>query len=295
MFYRIGSADEYLYHYTSAEKLLKYILPSRSLRMGPFASTNDPRETKDWVFGFGRRAGPLDIEEIRKLGSAATKAAKSKAKVICFVRDASGGVGMEPNAIYERGFCRPRMWAQYAQNHTGACLVFDSKMLRQALAESVSNPRDLFEQHVTYLNRSRAPSLTDNPFILDIDAIRRRGVRDSVRAHIDRHWQALFFEKMMDWSDEREHRWMLWEADSEAHYFGFQNALVGIVLGTDFPTESMNKVLAFQEQYNVARVGQIHWTNGVPQILLLSPTRASSKRRSLMDVVRSLLSRGGRK
>jgi len=275
MLYNLSSVDKYLYQYRSAKTLVEHILPTQSLRMGPFAFTNDPRETKDWVFGYGTRNGPLDIEQIKRVEQEATQTAKSKSKVICFVRDGADGVGMELNAIYERGFCRPRMWAQYAQNHTGACLVFQSNSLRKALSDSISNPADLFEADVAYLDRSRAQSLQNNPFILDSDAIRQHGVREAVRAHVHRYWRALFFEKMKDWSDEREHRWVLWEADNDFHHFSFRHSLVGIVLGPDFPSEFLDPVFTFSEQYKSAEVAQIQWINGVPQILRLHRPRSS--------------------
>jgi hypothetical protein len=275
MLYNLASADECLYQYRSAETLVKHILPTGSLRMGPFALTNDPRETKDWVFGYGTRNGPLDIEEVKRVEREITQTAKSKSKVICFVRDGTGGVGMEPNAIYERGFCRPRMWAQYAQNHTGACLVFQSNSLRRALTDSISNPADLFEGDVAYRDRSRGPSLQNNPFIIDLDAIRQHGVREAARAHVHQYWRDLFFEKMKDWSDEREHRWVLWEADSDFHHFRFRDSLVGIVLGPDFPSEFLDPVFTFSEQYKSSEVAQILWINGAPQILLLHRPRSS--------------------
>ena len=48
----IGHKDhtKYLYHYTSIDKLENYIFKSRKLRFSPYASTNDPKESKDWAF-----------------------------------------------------------------------------------------------------------------------------------------------------------------------------------------------------------------------------------------------------
>jgi hypothetical protein len=44
----VGEPSTVLFHYTSRATALEYTLPGMSLRMGPFANVNDPREAKDW-------------------------------------------------------------------------------------------------------------------------------------------------------------------------------------------------------------------------------------------------------
>lgn len=44
--------------------------------------------------------------------------------------------GSEPNPIlglHERGFARARMWAQYADNHTGVCMVLRRNAFEDAV------------------------------------------------------------------------------------------------------------------------------------------------------------------
>ncbi len=52
LWYALQREDRYLYHYTRAETLVDHILPSESLRFSRFQNVNDPRESKDWVFGY---------------------------------------------------------------------------------------------------------------------------------------------------------------------------------------------------------------------------------------------------
>ena len=52
LWYALQREDRYLYHYTRAETLVNHILPSESLRFSRFQNVNDPRESKDWVFGY---------------------------------------------------------------------------------------------------------------------------------------------------------------------------------------------------------------------------------------------------
>lgn len=124
-------AHKYLYHYTSREVLLEYILPSEKIKMSQFGLTNDPRESKKWSFTivFPGIVYPLNSNEVNSIIDKANLLVKEYCKVICFTRD-------DPNIeklhhghkIYGRGYAHPRMWAQYAKRHTGVCIVFDKKI-----------------------------------------------------------------------------------------------------------------------------------------------------------------------
>lgn len=48
MIEHVTQTDEFLYHYTTVDKALNYILKSRMLRFGAYANSNDPKETKIW-------------------------------------------------------------------------------------------------------------------------------------------------------------------------------------------------------------------------------------------------------
>jgi Protein of unknown function (DUF2971) len=267
-FYQLKYANDYLYHYTRAGTLLSKILPSRRLRMGAMTTTNDPRESKDWMFGFGTDAtfDGVTGKQFSELEKEATTIAKNNCKVVCFTRDGPGGVGFEIDGIYDRGFCKPRMWAQYADNHTGVCLIFDLAKLRETVRASVPDTSVLYEGDVHYRNRSRAPSLADNPFILNFDAIRRSGLEVTVRDHVRHYWRELFFEKLRDWGDEKEYRWVLWDTQHDQHLFDFKDSLVAILLGPSFAASDKPAVGDFQKDLGF-EVGVLNWKNGVPEVL----------------------------
>ncbi len=140
----IDSKDRYLYHYTKSKTALCKILPSGTLRMSPFTETKDPRENKDWVFGLGTAqqqgfaGAPIEETETIMRGRA-TKLAKSTCKLLCFTEDEEQGVPGGIGAIYARGFCHPRMWAQYAEAYTGVCMIFDREQLRNAIRRSLES------------------------------------------------------------------------------------------------------------------------------------------------------------
>ena len=231
--------------------------------MNSLAYTNDPRESKRWTFGLRTNSHFTEESE----GEWAelerrTTLAKSGFKVICFSTDSPNSKGMEVDHIWERGYCRPRMWSQYAENHKGACLVFDRSELRTHLKASISSDTDLFEATVRYQNRSQGPSLENNPFILNYDSLKSIGAEQTLLAHVERYRKELFFEKATDWSHESEYRFLIWDRGHDAHIVPFGSALKGIVLGESFPEQRLGGL-----SLNNLDIGRLRWKNGVPEVV----------------------------
>lgn len=278
LFYNITSPDEFLYHYTNEDALFNKILPRNNLRMGPIACTNDPRETKDWQFGLGtnRHFNDLSEEKWAQLEKGATRATKKHAKLICFTVDSENASHILIDHIWERGFCRPRMWAQYAQDHKGVCLIFDHKKLRSSLQATCPPGSFLIGSNVTYRNRSQAPSLKNNPFILSYDLCESMGVENAVQLHVRHYWKELFFEKSVDWSQEREFRWLMWDQVHADHLFNFADSLKGIVVGAHFPEEKIEHLIHYQEKLGFD-IGRLNWRNGIPEVIPYFRRHASTR------------------
>lgn len=103
--------NEYLYHFTSSENLIR-ILETMSLKLSDFKKLNDLNENNipHYYFINGRRL-------------AQTKNyIKNHCKILCFSQD----------YLYKHrllsGINHPRMWAQYAQNSTGACIIINENL-----------------------------------------------------------------------------------------------------------------------------------------------------------------------
>ena len=52
--------------------------------------------------------------------------------------------------VFYRGYTHPRMWAQYASNHTGVCLVFDKELIKISINHDFRNMGQLFEDSIVY-------------------------------------------------------------------------------------------------------------------------------------------------
>ena len=129
----VTSAEQYIYHYTP---FAKAIVESHSLKVGMYIKTNDPKESKHWEFDLGTNEhADLGQYDMKSLGRWLSTELKANTRVACFSLDTAPLGGDHMSDIFKRGFCKPRMWAQYAGFHKGACLVFDYQRLSRLVVE----------------------------------------------------------------------------------------------------------------------------------------------------------------
>ena len=102
--------NKYLYHYTSCDTALNYILENRTLMFNSFSNVNDPRESKSWdISPFVREGLNLSMDELTSISRKASDILKKNAKLICFSRDNSSAKGaQQPWALFDRGFAKSR-------------------------------------------------------------------------------------------------------------------------------------------------------------------------------------------
>jgi hypothetical protein len=268
LFYNVKSDDLFIYHYTRATTATEHILKSGRIRLSSFIGTNDPREYKCWEFGF-RTNGTFDREfDDLAIGREVSRLVKSNCYLLCLTRDDTSSVGMGVDKIYGRGFCRSRMWAQYAENHKGVCLVFDRVALRDSIKSAIAETCTFYCGPVGYRNRSQAPRLAASPFILDYDAFLRDGLSRMSSMHVQRYHQELFFEKSLDWADEREYRYFVMAEDSRELFIPIEKALLAIVVGDNMTGDAENEAVRISRERRL-NVGKLNWKSGVPELLPL--------------------------
>jgi DUF2971 family protein len=142
----LDPAGSILYHYTTLATALEHIIPGRTLRLGPFSSMRDPRESHDWsVTGGGYEpAAYTDQDKLEDVHrwvefNRGINELKSHVKVLSLTHDDPG----ERDATeFGRGFAHPRLWEQYADDHRGVCLCFDSEKLIDRLTARLPTPAE---------------------------------------------------------------------------------------------------------------------------------------------------------
>lgn len=191
--------DGSLFHYTKFESLLK-ILDTMTLRSSPLSKMNDLNEAN---------IDSLDWNQDFMLMFKAEKYVKEQCSIISFSKNYMIG------PICEEGSNHPAMWAHYAQDSKGVCVVLDKGSLLENNKKQLSK---LF-----YKLEPVGYSLHNAPKH-GIEYESYTDVSDFVR----KNYKELFYKKHVDWSYEDEVRFFV---ESPEIYLNIKGAIKYIVLG----------------------------------------------------------------
>jgi hypothetical protein len=151
-----------LCHYTKRETALEKILLNKTIRLGKLGLTNDPKETKTksiQVLSDVSDRGHIDYRKIAKYAEMVTK---NEWKVFCLTKSLPPVPERTRQDIYlnyfSNGYNRPRMWAQYGENHSGVCLVFDGNRLSEKFESLKDKKHTVFHGSVSYDSHDITPS-----------------------------------------------------------------------------------------------------------------------------------------
>ena len=260
--------DNYLYHYTTTKTAINYILPTGKLKFNSFSNVNDPRECKQWDISPVVRSNlNFDLKDFDAISEEISNILKSNAKLVCFSQDKEEAIEKwQPEALFDRGFARPNMWHHYSNAYNGICLMFDMKKLDSAFIKYFGNTR-LISGPVRYTNKGILSNLKDDPFVIDLTNV--YNANDYIRKieiHRAKWLRQLFLQKLKDWSNEAEYRWIYFDNNPEPLYISFEDALKAIVIGYRVPENLTDDIYRFGVQYK-AEVTNLHWRNGFPMIV----------------------------
>lgn len=259
--------QNFVCHYTSKETLLEHILPNRSIRLGTFDTVNDPWESQDWCFTEIEDRPPPRITFInpREMALKAKQAnffAKRLCKLFCVTRDDPNYPGADKTIFY-RAYARPRMWAQYGNNHQGVCLVFDKEAFHVAINNQLGKVCDVLYDDVSY--HPWDDEANEEIFELSSHAIETQGLEKAITDHIRKHANHFFFSKAPDWQHETESRWLLLSKRPGPAYVNFQDSLKGIVLGSKFHRSYVPSIESMRHGLS-AKIARMQWHNGMPKL-----------------------------
>jgi hypothetical protein len=273
------SVSTLVYHYTKASTAIKHILPSGTIQLGSYATTNDPKETRNWSFGV-RSTSDLDLGKYKmdELSRKLSSLLKEKTQVCCFSQDKPPLSGIQLSDILHRGYAKPRMWAQYAENHRGVCMVFNRDRLLQKIIQQTSN-KAVIAGEVIYDDEPVIHGTHLHEYMINADLLESLGIEAYAQHHLKEYVQPLFFRKLKDWQDEREWRVIAFTSSNQPIQIKYGDALVGIVHGESTEFEASEEIMRHNVSGPVQHVGLI-WKNGSPwydfESSRWSPTERSS-------------------
>jgi hypothetical protein len=261
---RFGLNDS-LYHYTTREKALGFILPTGKLRMGLMRYMNDPREAKKWIILPQRVVDapgyPKSEQELLALSDSVSELVQSTTKILSFTRDVPAD---DPYDVFAHGYAHPRMWTHYADGHTGVCLVFNARALSRAIRGALRSKGRPWHDPVGYADEA----LDESPaFRIDYSRIVEIGLDDAVSEHVAAHRDALFFRKNTDWASEWEYRWVLRSHEPAPLFVPIRAALRQVIRGDAFPDSDLDAYRHQLESYPHAGEGLLRWMNGGPVLV----------------------------
>lgn len=191
--------DGALFHYTKFENFLK-IIETMTLRSSPLCKMNDLNEANihslDWNTDFLMMYNAQEY-------------VKENCSVISFLKNYMTG------PICEEGTNHPAMWAHYAENSNGVCIVIDKDIFLNLNRELLM--KFFYKIEPVHYSLHCAP-----------DDIIVEGHYESVSEFVQKNYRELFFKKHKDWSYEDEERLFI---ESPEVYLNIKGAIKYIVLG----------------------------------------------------------------
>ena len=112
---------------------LLYTVRDQQLRFNAWSKMNDPRESREW-----RSTGTLvatgnysDSHMARRIDDVLRRSAR----LLSLTADREPVPEAKPVHLFHRGWGRAALWAHYAEQHHGVCLVLDSEAIGATLAD----------------------------------------------------------------------------------------------------------------------------------------------------------------
>jgi hypothetical protein len=262
---RLDDPAAWLCHYTRAETAFAHILPRGRLLMNPYSRMRDPHENKRPRFRSAGASGDTDSETLGRLFWAVQREvgrSRDEWRLLSFTE----GDTREPDRVIERCFrcpwSRPRMWEQYADNHAGACLIFDRAELLSALHHDLAAGGRYWEGAVDYTVAGFATCAAGT---ILLDQFDESSLKDDVAQHVVKHYRDFFFLKTEDWATEFEYRFVFKRAFDPpvprldaSDLVSYGNALRHIVVGEKFPAWQLPGAREVAERAGV-ELRQMKW------------------------------------
>jgi len=266
--------SEQICHYTRTESGLN-ILSGKTIRLNKIGKTNDPRESRPWeLLTFLEPRNPKYVKLIKDankiIKSHVPKVIMEEWKVLCLTMDGSSQHEQTIEvfkkmfaAFLDPGYSRPRMWAQYGENHKGVCLVFDKDKLDEKLKSKFG--KRCFQGKVSYDGVTSASlSIMPPPATSILNDIKFLSPKEVARKYVTDHYSAFFLRKNPDWANETEYRWLVYSSNSEFDEISIDGAITEVLAGMDFPKIHEPSLIAFCAALGI-QAKRMKWHNGIPR------------------------------
>lgn len=217
-------SDVLVCKYMKASTAIQHSLLEKTIRFSPFKEMNDPRETEAQFEcdSFIEDTVPMDYFNLQDRFRSDFR---TQASAFCATRDdyPKG----DQFVLMRRGFGKMRMWAQYGDNHNGACLVFQRDLLESAALSALGHDR-IWCANIDYNRKMLAAGA--GAFHFDHETFRESPGK-YLFFHSKEYQHSLFFRKHEDWIAENEWRMATIASDGSGMCIRYADSLKYVILG----------------------------------------------------------------
>ena len=233
-------------HYSKLEHVAN-ILHDQRLLIGSVCNFGDPRESKMGWFKSVCNSWDLDWNNEQKAREIIRKAGL-QVRLLCTAAP-KNAVSPGSSPIEEAIYGRPRMWDQYGDHARGFCIVLDKEALHKELQKVAKKDEYLISGKVDYyewLHNVEGGAMIDyspgdDLSNLDIFEVMNR----------NRMLKSIYFKKSIDWKEECEYRWLLFDSTEKPIYVSIENSIKAVVLGSKFPANQFSQVKAYCQELGI--------------------------------------------
>lgn len=252
-------------HFSKAYHVDK-ILGDRKVRFGPVNKLNDPRESSlSWIYTGG--IGHEVSLEAKKEAEALKNSVGSKLRIFCAC-NSSRYSNLYPQSIENKPFGKPRMWAQYADNNRGFCILLDRFEFSTSASQQVLEDKHLIHGDVEYL--SSLSHVSGGVWIEYGNGIDLSGDLFE-RINENRMISSIYLKKDLDWQDECEARWIIYSSSEDDTLVSIESSIKAVVLGYEFPHDETEKVINYCRELSCHCLKIAHYYQSYNYNVLYSP------------------------
>jgi hypothetical protein len=229
------------FRYITSDGLLATI-NSKKLRMNAWSKMNDPREAMVWrPTGIAAAGSYTEAEMLKRIDDVLRRSAC----LLAMTADREPTPGADPDSLFHRGWGRAPLWAHYADNHRGVCMLLHAGAVHQALDEHVvmKDGRYDFQGRIKYVDEPiPRPALTGGPFT------DQASLDQAIVEFLSTGWKqssGLHMTKNTDWSYETEVRIAVINFYLDEHEFDtpvhvpLGDCLKAVIFGKEHPAPSV--------------------------------------------------------
>lgn len=270
-----------IYHYTSMETAIEYILAEDQLRFSSFRKVNDPIEKGIKSLGY-IYSGIPDLNTLRRKEielenrlqknendlEMMNKIRLDECKLLCFSQNddkimLSGSSHIDMKKYYRSGFFKPRMWAQYGDKSQGVCIAISREKLANEIKKMYPN-FILYKSQVIYSDSIEKVRMAHQ---LKINPDTIGDFREYyINTHVKNNRNEMFFSKNEDWKDENEYRYLLiTDNKKKDYYINISSSIEAVFCGVDFRDVYKKSLLQYTNYLNIDAY-KLSLYDGIPSV-----------------------------